>query len=187
MEEVTFSDEGIQFKNYPVTPASIFPNGMVLWREVKEADPDNCWPPELRLHSGEILFISAELKEAFAIACIRHKIPVINREDVWALLLEPYLDTEFTDADQQRSQERLLQSGFSEDEIQQIRKRTGKFVSLYNFFVWDWVHLGLLDLFAACGLTSNQRMRWFNSLWRPKAKKKCYWWAIDIANRDKKN
>ena len=183
MRDVTFSDEGIQFKDYPVTPASIFPDGIVLWSDVKEADPDNCWPPELRLHSGEILFISAEIKEAFTVACIRHKIPFVQRQDVWGNLLEPFLDTEFPEDEQQRTLEPLEQCGFAKDEIRKIRKRAGKFVAPYNFYVWEWVHLGLLDLFTACGLTTNHRMRFFNASWRSKAKKKLYWWATDIANR----
>ncbi len=183
IETVIFSDDGIHFKNYPVTPASVFPDGTVFWNKIKEADPDS-WPPELRLITGEILFISAEQKEAFAVACLRHKIPIIQREDIWGLLLEPFLDTEFSDSDQQRTLERLQQCGFTKSEIQQIRKRVEKRMFSYNYFVWEWVHLGLLDLFAAHGLTSNRRLRWINSLWRSEAKKKLYWWAMDIANRN---
>ncbi len=185
MDNVTFTDEGIQFKDYPVTPASIFPDGLILWSEVKEADPDNSWPPELRLHSGEILFISAENKKAFSVACLRYKIPIVQRQDVWGYLLEPFLDTEFSDADQLRTLEQLQELNFTESEIKQIRKRVGKRMFAFNFHLWEWVHLGLMDLFSAYGLTSNRRMRFFNLLWRPKAKTKLYWWAMDIANRSR--
>jgi hypothetical protein len=182
MDKVTFSDKGIQFENYPVTPASIFPDDIILWNEIREADPD-CWPPELRLHTGEILFVSAEKKEAFAVACLRHNIPLIRRHDVWADLLEPFLDTEFTKDDQQRTIERLVQSGFSENEIQQIRNRVEKTMLTYNYFAWEWMFFGLFDLFTAYGLTTNRRLRWIKSHWRPTAKKKIYGWAMDIANR----
>lgn len=182
MEDVTFADKGIQFKDYPVTPASIFPDGMVLWNEIREADPD-CWPPELRLQTGEILFVTAEKREAFAIACHRHNIPLIRRVDVWADLLDPYLDTEFTEEDQQRTIGRLTQSGFSESEVQQIRNRVEKIMLAYNYFAWEWMFFGLFDLFIAYGLTTNRRLRKIKSNWRPAAKKKIYWWAIEIANR----
>ncbi len=182
METVSFLDDGVHFKNYAIIPASVFPHGSVSWTDLKEADPD-CWPPELRLKSGEILFISAEKKEALAIACLRHKIPLAPREDIWGLLLEPFLDTEFTKDEQLQTNQRLIQCGFSKSEIEAIRTKLEKKMLFYNSFAWEWIHLGLYDLFAAQGLISRARLASISSHWRVAHKQKIYWWAMEIANR----
>lgn len=182
MDRVKLDDNGVHFENYAIIPASVYVDGSIAWSDIKEADPD-AWPPELRLLSGETLFISALQKEAFAVACIRHKVPLVRRDDVWGLLLEPFLDTEFSRQDQARTQERLTKNGFSHQEIDDIRAKVERRMLLYNSIVWEWVHLGLLDLFSAHGLSKKNSLLPIIGRFRKKKQQDFYRWANEIANR----
>lgn len=182
MDKVVFDDDGVHFKKYAIITASVYSSGFIAWQDVKEADPD-AWPPELRLVSGEILFISGIHKEAFKLTCNLHNIPLIVRDDIWGMLLEPFLDTEFTADAQVRTQERLENCGFSHQEIDDIRAKVEKRMLTYNSVVWEWVHLGMFDLFSAYGLNKQTRLFPFSAFFRKQKKQDFYLWANEIAQR----
>lgn len=102
IRRVRFLAEGIAFDRYPYPGARVHPRGLVPWSAVLEVDPATS-PPELRI-AGETLFVSAELREELARAAEAHGIPVVRRVDVWGMLLDPFLDTEFDEDDQERPQ-----------------------------------------------------------------------------------
>ncbi|MFE9421965.1 hypothetical protein ACFYNO_03260 [Kitasatospora sp. NPDC006697] len=145
---------------------------------IREFDP-GAIPPELRTTAGDIVFVSAVDREAVKRFCADHGIPLRTRPDVWAALLEPYLDTEFSEQEQELTDALLRRAGLDGAAVQEIRDRVGSMVWQYNLVVWDWVHLGLADLFEAA-----------TSSWVPEELRVAevdqadfYRWAVRIAGR----
>jgi hypothetical protein len=65
------------------------------------------FPPALRLRDGNDEFVSMRhLRELVAWAGLR-EIPPVARTDVWSLILEPFLDTEFSEPVQRATQRQL--------------------------------------------------------------------------------
>lgn len=56
MQPITITPEGIQFQRYPFKPASVFPDGLLPWHNIREIIPTGA-PPEIRTHQGEVLFV----------------------------------------------------------------------------------------------------------------------------------
>lgn len=177
---VTFGPEGVHFDRYPYAPAGVPPSGDVALAAIRDADPTSA-PPEIRLRSGETVFVAAARRADLAAFCEQHRIPLLRRPDVWGALLEPFLDTQFTEADEQRTGARLLGAGFTADDTAAIRARFTDVMVAYNFesMLWDWFHLGLSDLLEALsGNLSGERHRL-----APDEFHTAYWWAMDVADR----
>ena len=176
------TDEGIRFDGYPFPPASVFPSGLVRWQEIEEADAGAA-PPEIRLRSGEILFVSAERREELQKPCHAAGIPEVKRVDIWDLILEPFLDTQLRWAHKRATLRTLSECGIPRARVWRIRCRVRRRMLMYNAVVWEWVHLGLCDLLEATMGTPfpswlPARLR----LGKP-ASRRFYWWAMDIATK----
>lgn len=175
---VTFHAQGIAFVGYSYPGASVTRAGFVRWASVRDADPDAA-PPELRLRTGETLAVPAPFREQLRSALSQAAVPTIRRTDVWALLLEPFLDTEFDETHTRSTCSRLNQCGVSEREIEEIRSRVGDAMTKYNTLHWDWVHLGLFDLLDAH--LPPPPLRWIPA--RRREFREFYSWAMSVAER----
>jgi hypothetical protein len=175
----TFDADGIVFARYPFPPASIYPHGRLVYSSVRDVDPD-AGPPEVRTHQGETLFISAEHATEFRTAIAEAQLAVVRRVDVWDLLLEPFLDTEFTADDQERTMATLQRLGISRLEVSEIRRSVQNSMLAYNGMLWDWVHLGLFDLLIA----TRWPIAWAGFVHRlfPKRYGRFYWRAMELAD-----
>ncbi len=175
LPEVIFTNEGVKFQEYPFAPSIIYPSKLLVVADIKEIN-EKAAPPEIRTEQGEILFVPANQKDDLVKFAHRKKLSMIHRFDVWDLLLEPFLDTEF-DADEKERTLRILEENrINRKECETIREEVSKAMTLYNFStgLWDWVHLGLLDLLSAQRGIMNETN--FN---------KFYWYAMEIALRAK--
>lgn len=179
-ESITFADDYINFDGYRYPPASVYPSGRLHATEVVEVLPMAA-PPEVRTVKKDILFIPASRKEELRNWCARHCIPLVHKVDVWSLILEPYLDTEYSKADDLRTLEGLLKCGISAAEVDSIRRRVGKMMLAYNFdsMLWEWVHLGLSDVLDAyMGILTGP---WHKL--PPEEYAYFYWYAVDLAHK----
>lgn len=179
IQHVRFLPDGIAFDGYPYPGARVHPRGLVPWSEVLEVDPAAS-PPEVRV-AGETLFVSHELREELARAAEAHAVPTVRREDVWDMLLEPFLDTWFDDDFQKRTLQRLEENGIGRAETESIRERVGFPMLHHNAMLWEWVHLGLWDLLEA---HRNVWVRLLRGL-TPGRYRAFYAWAMEIAGRGK--
>ncbi len=174
---VRFEIDRIAFSNYLVPlgvrakPFAIFPAEICEVRTSRS-------PPEILLHSGEVLFVEAQEREQLAAFAQGHSIPDVQRSDIWELINEPYLDTEFTAEQQARTLELLAAEGFCEGEVEAIRHRVGPRMLRYNAILWDWVSLSHADVLWAFGL----RSRLLNVLFYSR-RKAFYDWCNAIAGR----
>jgi hypothetical protein len=146
--DVAFGEREIVFARYPYPGAAVFPRGAVAYADVRDVDPA-ATPPEIRLRGGEVLFVPATERAALAGAAAAHGLPVVRRFDVWAFLLEPFLDTEFDRDAQELTLTRLAENGVPRDEALALRRRFAKRMLRYNALHWEWAHLGLTDLLDA--------------------------------------
>ena len=180
MMRATFDADGIVFAECPFPPASVFPDGRLAYSEIRDVDPDAA-PPEIRTRNGETLFISAEQTAEFRDAIADTGLVVARRIDTWELLLEPFLDTEFTIEQQEQTLATLERIEIPRDEVARIRRSVGDSMLAYNFLLWDWVHLGLFDLLTA----TRRGMTWLSLMhrMRPRRYVEFYWTAMELAER----
>ena len=145
-----FGPDHIVFTSYAFPWASVYPHGVLRAADIRDASVD-AGPPEIRTRAGETLFVSPEDKAGLAQFCLRHSIPLVRRLDVWGNLFEPFLDTEFSAADQAATDARLREAGLPQPEIDGIRERLTPLMRSYNFDsgLWEWCDLGLFDLLNA--------------------------------------
>uniref|UniRef100_A0AAU2JZ20 Transcriptional regulator n=1 Tax=Streptomyces sp. NBC_00049 TaxID=2903617 RepID=A0AAU2JZ20_9ACTN len=145
---------------------------------VRDHDPDAS-PPEMRTVQGDTVFVPAARRTELERFCAAHGIPLSRRPDVWGDLLEPFLDTTFTAADQAQTLDRLARAGLGAAEVADIRERVGPLMRAYNSVHWDWHHLGLADLLDAAGGTLVPEHLRIG----PQDRAAFHAWAMEIADR----
>ncbi len=152
---IIFYKNHLEFQNYEFPVASVWQSPHLKAENIREIHLNHRAPPEIITQQGEVLFVSATQRPYLRLFAQINQIPDVDILDVWSLLLEPYLDTEFSEEYQQRTHQLLNKSGFSPDEINAIRERVGSNVLNYNTLLWEWVHLGQYDLFHAFDLSNK--------------------------------
>lgn len=103
-------------------------------------------PPAVRTREGEFLFIEAPHAAQLAAFGERNGVPFVRREDVWSLILEPFLDTEFGADARERTLARLGACGVPRDEVASIRERVEWRMLALTAVTWEWVYYGLYDV-----------------------------------------
>lgn len=186
MREVEISAATIKFLGYPYPPSSVYADGVVGWGDVREVNLVSA-PPEIRLVSGEILFVPAAFATELRTRATEAGVPIVTRIDVWALILEPFLDTRFDSDDQTRTMRMLEENGVTSSECARIRRSLRLAMMAYNggSGLWEWCHLGLADaLDARLGHLVGASVPRILRL-GPAKFKQFYWNAMEIANRAK--
>ncbi|MEW6207449.1 MAG: hypothetical protein AB1631_03725 [Acidobacteriota bacterium] len=179
--DIRFTEDGIEFLSYPYPPSLVYPSGKIHYHAISEIDASAA-PPEIRTRR-EILFIPATMKEELRRAAAASGIPTVRRIDVWDLLLEPFLDTQFDEEHKERSLLLLEECGISREESIEIRRFVRRAMEAYNFtsMLWDWCHLGLSDaLDAFRGVLSGDSHRL-----APDEYEAFYWRAMELALKGK--
>lgn len=166
--DVSFAQDRIHFVSYDFPGATVHPAGVLAATQIRDADWRTA-PPEIRTTRGETLFVPATQQAELEQFCHRNNITRKHRPDIWADLLEPFLDTSFDPEHEHATDDRLRQAGLSEDEVADIRRRLTPLMRAYNVdsMLWDWTHLGLYDLLSAA-LGDSATL---------------YTWAMEIAER----
>lgn len=178
----TFDSDGITFTEYPFPPASVYPNGRLSYAAIRDVDPS--FPPEVRTLRGETLFISAAEVEALRAAIGAAGLTIVERVPVWELLLEPFLDTEFSLEEQERTLAMLKSVGLAQEEVAKLRESVGSAMLAFNAVHWDWVHLGHSDLLEA----TRWPVTWkgIKNRMFPRKYSEFYWHTMEIADRGRK-
>lgn len=114
MQDVQFFENRIHFHNYPFQASRIYPTGSVASEDISEI-LNTRFPPEVRLKSDEVLFISAIHKETLERFAKSNKIPIVSRVDTWGFICEEFLDTEFSDEDKEQVYQLLEHEGLDRD------------------------------------------------------------------------
>jgi len=125
--------------------------GLVIgWSQVRDADPGG-YPPQLRLRDGRTVFVSRLQHEQFAGAVAAANVAVVRRPEVWADLLEPFLDTDYA-LMRSRCEQRLRSLDLADTEVAGIRRRIRGRMSALTALTWEWGGYGQYDLLLATAL-----------------------------------
>ncbi len=178
MPLVELQHSQVRFRRYPYSAASVYPNGSVDTDSIREVIPSAA-PPEIRTVKGEVLFVPAAEETEFEQWAIDVGVPVVERVDVWGLILEPFVDTEFTEERSEHVFSLLEKEGIARHFCWGIRQSVREMMYAYNILsgLWDWCHLGLSDLLNAflgrvCGYRFRLTAKEFHV---------AYWEAMRIA------
>ncbi|MBL3656132.1 hypothetical protein [Fulvivirga sediminis] len=146
----------IKISNYPFEPSSVYPEKEISANEINSICTDS-YPPLIKV-KDEVIFISREYFEDLKNFRERNKIPPFEATRNWDWLLEPYLDTEYTEQTDKRLNDLLSKNGILKDEIDSIRNEVRDQMYKYNFdtMLWDWGGLGLADVLAAMRVKYNK-------------------------------
>lgn len=151
---IYFTNTHIRFNSYPFKMSTLSQHGRLPYTDILDVDPRQA-PPEIRTIRGETVFIPATVRDQFQAEIAGHRWPTVYRVDVWALLLEPFLDTVMSDDHQANTLKLLEMCHLSQPDVATIRQAVGSAMLSYNSMMWDWVHLGLYDLLMAIGSSST--------------------------------
>lgn len=170
-------DGVLEFEDYPFRPATVRKDPRVPAASVQGWVPST-FPPSVWTRRGEVLFVQAAQKDPVSEWMQVHGVPPLEPVDVWSLLLDPFLDTEATPEQEQRSLEILASCGLSSTEVANLRREVEGPVTAVNSFAWEWVYLGQYDaLSAMAGLTP-----WAS--WPPRpGYEDFYWRSMEVARR----
>jgi len=147
--KVTFDGQALRFSDYPFRPASVFPSGAVTAGQVAEVNLES--PSQVRLKSGEILFVGHSDKSALLSFVNRFDVPRRRRLAVWGALLNPFVDTTFTQSEIDGEFHWLESLGLDRETVTRWRREVTIAMVAYNFgtMLWDWAGLGLYDVLRA--------------------------------------
>lgn len=146
--DVVFAEGRVRFPPDHLTRSRVGSDGTLMASTIRDADATDA-PPEIRTITGDTLFVSATQSADLVRFCRLNGVPLRRRPDVWAGLLEPFLD-----ADQHTDQwletlGELSALGLDPAEVDAVRARIGPLMRAYNAIHLDWCHLGLADLLDA--------------------------------------
>ena len=147
--EYIFSAGKLIINNYPFKPSLAFRQKEFTANQIINIDI-NAAPPTMRV-GNELIFLSAPDKDKLSLFASTNQIPIVNRKDIWDWLLEPFLDTEYTDDTDKRLTNLLSTYGLTEEKVFSIRQEVKIQMLKYNFdtMLWDWTHLGAKDVLFA--------------------------------------
>lgn len=152
-----FLDDAIIINNYPFEPSIFFTKSKIDLNDSFEICYET-FPPFIKI-ANEIVFITSEKKDELKSFALRNKIPIFKSPANWDYILEPYLDTEFSEEQIENSNEYLNKNGIGTSELKTIRNEVGKQMMRYNFdtMLWEWVNLGLSDVLSAMRKKYNKQ------------------------------
>jgi len=176
--ELLFCKDAIEVVSYPFDTASIRAGGRVT-PEVIAYVRTHRIPCEIVLLTGEVLFTGMRDKVFLEYFIKQHGIKTVDDVDVWALLCEPFLDTEIDEEAQMATSDKLAACGFVRTQVNDIRNRIGRTMMRHNALVWESVHMGLFHVLqwygrgdCGCG------WKW----WQKRQKRQEFYdWACAIA------
>jgi len=146
---VTHDGAALRFADYAFEPATVFPNGTVPAAQVAEINLSG--PSQLRLRSGEVLFVAHAGKETLMTFVNEHDLPVRRRRSVWSALLDPFLDTWESQPSIDAQFAWFEQIGLPRIAVDAWRNEVADAMIAYNFGtgLWEWVDLSLYDALRA--------------------------------------
>lgn len=146
---VIVEGEYLVFKDYPFEPSLAFQEKFVSISSIENIDLKH-GPPTL-LVNKEIIGFPAFQKEDLVSLSFEHNIPIVSRPFIWNFILEPFLDREFSEEENQRTYQLLSNYGLSREEVDAWRDLVGSQMMKYNFdtMLWDWIDLNIFDMLAA--------------------------------------
>jgi len=154
-------------KGYPFKQGLLKKQRELPFHKIKEIRI-NTFPPTAVTDGNEVIFLIGLKREAIEKIAFEQQLKLIEPLDIWSLICDEFLDTEFSEEEKEKSMELLERHGISRAELSQIKKRIRTRMLLRTSVSWEWMYYGQYDV--------------LHELW-PLTEKK-YWWTMDIALRN---
>lgn len=146
----------IVISEYPFEPSVAYPNKVIFAKDIDSFSLDF---GVCKIYiENDIVFVSAEKKKAMRQFAEANEIKLTTQSMNWDWILEPFLDTEFTNENEKLVLARLIENGFESVEVDTIRHEVKKQMLTYNFdtMLWDWSSLSLIDVLSAMRAKYNK-------------------------------
>jgi hypothetical protein len=134
---VVFDGDRIAIAKYPFRSGSCSNSITMSAKDILEADPDQC---SLRL-KNEIIYLPGWPRQELMAYCATNGVPVQKRYDVWADILEPFVDTSFTSDQIGARNNRLRSAGMSAFRVAWLRLLYGLPIVAFQGIAGEWMDL----------------------------------------------
>ena len=129
------------------------------FRDVQEVRV-NTFPISAIVNGNEVIFLRGLERDEVKGLAKRGLIKLTDPADIWSLICEEFLDTDASEAEKRGLMSMLLENGFEEGEIQQIRKRLRSRMLIRTYFSWEWEYYGHEDVMAELWPLSKRKYEW---------------------------
>ncbi len=142
-------NEIIIISDYKFKPSIAYPQIILNKEQIVSITLDSN-PPQIK-YKEEWIFISSEYKDKLKEFVERNDILKSDKNWTWDNILDPFLDTDFTKEEQEKTLRELEKYGIDRNETREIRDNVSKQMYKYNFdtMLWNWYSLGLSDVLQA--------------------------------------
>ncbi|MGH1519831.1 DUF7079 family protein [Chryseobacterium sp. JK1] len=147
--QLTLFDDFLKIENYPFKPSIAYKQNIFKSAEMDDID-FRSYPPNFRIEN-ELIFLPKSQNNEIELFAKRNTIKTVQRPPIWSWLLEPFLDTEYTQGTDQKLMENLSEYGLSVDQISLLRAEVESQMLQYNFdtMLWEWVSFDTSDVLRA--------------------------------------
>ena len=149
MGQLTIGDDFLKIENYPFEPSIAYGQTIFKTNQIDDIDFKS-YPPTFRV-GNELIFLTSEKKIELEEFAIKNNIKTVERSWIWDWILEPFLDTEFTNETDQRLTKLLESYGLTKDQVKSLRAEVETQMLKYNFdtMLWEWGGFGASDVLKA--------------------------------------
>lgn len=156
MGALTIGSDFLKVENYPFEPSRVFRQPVLPASHIDEISLKSC-PPAIRVRD-ELIFLRSDRRAELELFAHNNNIKVVERATIWEWILEPFLDTEYTEDTDQRLTELLNRYGLDAERVSALRAEVKTQMLKYNFdtMLWEWVALGASDVLRAMRTKYNQ-------------------------------
>ena len=150
MSNFQIDNDELVFSNYEFPPAPVYPTGRLARHQVSEI-VILTGQARVRCEPFQLLRIPFLDREQVFEWAHRTNIPCNEWIDVWGNLLEPFLDTEYTNERAAKIESELSSVGMDATTVKALRSEVSSMMKAYNFdsMLWDWTYLDIFDLLSA--------------------------------------
>ena len=136
-ERLEFFDDHFIIKKYPFFPSFFARDLTVSASEILEADLHQC---VVRL-KNDLIYLPDWPRETLSAFCLNNRIKVGVRYDVWAHILDPFVDTSYNSNEVQNRNDQLRQAGFSAWRTFRLRLLFAFPILLFQGIAGEWTGL----------------------------------------------
>jgi len=136
MGQLTIGDDFLKIENYPFEPSVAYRQTIFTTNQIENIDLKS-YPPTFKV-GKELIFLTSEKKVELEEFAIKNNIKTVERPWIWDWILEPFLDTEFTNETDQRLTRLLESYGLKKEQVKSLRKEVETQMLKYNFDTMLW-------------------------------------------------
>lgn len=147
--KLIIEEDLLRIENYPFEPSIAFKQAVFSADQIKDISY-KLFQPSIRIKE-ELIFLPTEYRRELEVFATTNNIKVVDRPFIWEWILEPFLDTEYTEEMDQRLMGFLGDYGLTTNEVKSLRAEVGAQMHKYNFdtMLWEWTVLDASDVLRA--------------------------------------